>query len=490
MRDPGTLWHTVVGERMLTEKRIITDDPFSFTHAGDEWIAHQWLGECAMALVHRAAGLDGLLTAACALIASIFALLSGRAARAGLPWPATTVLLLLVCAATSYHYMPRPHLITMLMMTVGTLLLCDIESGRRDRVCLLLIPPMIVLWSNIHGGALGGIASLLLVASGWLFRPRCLPRVAGDAQSAAPAPMVGLVVSLSVAAILVNPFGASLPRVWVSLMNSDVLPNVIIEHARTDLLSPEGLMIALLGLAYLVMLGSTFRSGWRITWLLPLVWLALAMSRIRHGPIFAFVAAVVILDMLPHSPILARLRSAHDPTLSIAREGRHFDARLAAICLFALVFTLKTANVQCPVIGAGWARLDPEVWPIAATESLKSHLKKVPDDCRVFNDMGFGGYLIYHAPEARVYIDDRCELYRDAGILRYVELYKHPALIEGEAAYRDISAALVRTRSPLARHLAASDAWMPLHRDKTASLFLRKASTVTALQTSSISLTP
>ncbi|MBV9122986.1 MAG: hypothetical protein JO112_06500, partial [Planctomycetes bacterium] len=37
--DPGTFWHTVVGEQMLSSGRLIDTDSFTFTFAGRTWIA-------------------------------------------------------------------------------------------------------------------------------------------------------------------------------------------------------------------------------------------------------------------------------------------------------------------------------------------------------------------------------------------------------------------------------------------------------------------
>lgn len=485
MRDPGTLWHTVAGERMLTEHRIIREDPFSFTQGGDEWIAQQWLAEVIMAFVHRAAGLDGLLTLACVIIAAIFGILAGRAERIGLPWPISVVFLLIIAAAGSYHFMPRPHLVTLLIMTVGTTLLCDVEAGRASPKWLLTIPPVMVLWSNLHGGALGGIASLLVIGFIYLIRLQfhdcdrtrdLLLHDRVENPNRSHFIFLALAVGGSIPAVMINPYGAALPRVWISLMDSEVLPRVIIEHARTRLFSIEGMFILAIGGAYAATLVCVHRRcagrTYRTTWLLPAVWFLLALSRIRHAPIFAIVAAVVILDMLPHTGLTA-LRPIH-ATISAPR-GRTRFSRWVASGIVVLAFTLKSTGAPLPVIGARWCRLDPNYWPIDATAVLQRHLSDTgrTDGIRVFNDMRFAGYLIYCEPRARVFIDDRCELYRDIGLLRYVELQRHPEQIEGEAAYRDIDFAMVRSRSPQHSYLARSSRWTLLHQDRTAVLFGR-----------------
>src|SRR5262245_24501365 len=100
MRDPGTLWHTVVGDRILSTHEVPRTDWLSYTEAGRPWIAQQWLAECAMAVIHCAAGLDGLLLAAATIIACVFASLAARLSRAGLPWPLVALGLMLVAGAS------------------------------------------------------------------------------------------------------------------------------------------------------------------------------------------------------------------------------------------------------------------------------------------------------------------------------------------------------------------------------------------------------
>ena len=227
------------------------------------------------------------------------------------------------------------------------------------------------------------------------------PRIVGDV-SVRPM-LIGTSLSLSFVAVLVNPYGTALPRVWLSLMNSDLLPRIMIEHAPLRFLSTEGLMILTLAAVYLGLLAATWRRGLRVTWLVPLIWLVLACSRVRHGPLFAVTAAIAIADMLPHSSLPAFFARSGSTLLNPALAAKAVGLRAAAIptLLVTLVFGVQAAGIRCPLIGAGWCRLDPTYWPVEATRVLREHLVARPEDRRVFNDMLFGGYLIYNAPEAR-----------------------------------------------------------------------------------------
>src|SRR2546421_12568066 len=69
-RDPGTFWHTVVGQRILATHEFPETDSFSYPFGGERWIASEWLGECTLALVHGLGGFDTLLLATATLLSA------------------------------------------------------------------------------------------------------------------------------------------------------------------------------------------------------------------------------------------------------------------------------------------------------------------------------------------------------------------------------------------------------------------------------------
>jgi len=55
--DPDTFMHITVGQRIISTGQLIRTDPFSFTFSGKPWLAHGWLFESIMALIHKIGGL-------------------------------------------------------------------------------------------------------------------------------------------------------------------------------------------------------------------------------------------------------------------------------------------------------------------------------------------------------------------------------------------------------------------------------------------------
>ncbi len=166
-RDPGTLWHIVVGQRILSSGRFVTTDPFSYTHAGRAWIAQKWLSECAMALVHQVSQLDGLLLATATLLAGLYTWATHRLIRTGIHWLLALVVLALALGASAYHFHPRPHLATLVLLGWTFALLCDFEAGRIPLARLYWLVPLFLVWTNAHDGVLGGLATLALTMAGW-----------------------------------------------------------------------------------------------------------------------------------------------------------------------------------------------------------------------------------------------------------------------------------------------------------------------------------
>jgi hypothetical protein len=480
LQDPGTFWHPVVGQRMLDERAVIHTDPFSFTFGGRPWIAQQWLGECVMGWVERHLGLDGLLLAAVTLLAWVFSGLGWRALREGMSPPAAVVLVMLAIGASSYHFHPRPHLATIALFAWMVGLLIDAEAGRVSGRRLIWLPIAFVLWTNVHGGVLGGIATVLFVLLGWSANRTLLPSSDKWRLPALRSPWFVLLAVACVASVFVNPYGRMLPQVWLSLMDSRVLPGLIVEHAALEWMSTEGAMIAALAVAYLVLLARCWKTQRRVTWLIPCLWLVMAHGRIRHGPLFAVAVAVVIADMRPFANWLSAPRGAvADSSTRRWSRGRLIGIALPASLVLAAI-CIQWAGVRAPVVGRGWATCDPTIWPIDTSAMLKEAIEERPGASRVFNDMRYGGYLIAKVPESRVYVDDRCELYGDDFLSNYRRVMASPDQFEREARKGAFEFALVSRGTPICEHLSNSLQWRKLCEDAASTLFERSGAAGTA----------
>jgi hypothetical protein len=462
-RDPGTLWHIVVGERILSSRHLVYEDHFSCTFGGRPWIAQQWLSECLMALFYRIGALDSLLLATATILAFTYAWVAHRLLRAGLHWSLTLLIVVAAILASAYHFHPRPTLVTILFLGLTYARLADFEAGRIRFAQLFWLVPLFVLWTNLHGGMLGGLMTLGLVSAGWC--------VAWLLHWETPLSnyrqvlgVIGLCTACALTA-LVNPYGLRMTHVWLALSASSVLPRYIVEHKPLDPWDASGKFVLLFGLIYSVTLLSVLPRRPRVTWLLPLVWFYFGCKSIRHGPLFTITAALAVAEMLPHTrwaQWLARQGTFlyRIPKPELVASGSRLDWRLAVVPITVVVaaLLLQAAHWPVPVVGRGWVQLAPGYWPVETLPQLHEQ----PEGTPIFNDMLFGGFLIYKAPNVRVFIDDRCELYGETFIEEFCEAeLHHPERIDVWATQYGFELALVRP-SPEAgfdSYLGGASAW-------------------------------
>jgi len=460
LRDAGMFWHTVVGERMLQRGEIMRQDEFSFTCHGDRWLPSQWLGEIGFALLNRIGQLDALLVFTTAILALVFAWLGGRLMRTGWHWLPASLTVFFTVAAAASHFHLRPHIATIAFMAVVFALLTDFEAGRIGVGRLLWLVPIMLIWSNIHGGALAGLGTCVIALGGWVIWSSSICKLSTFAK------IVGIGL-LSGAVMLINPFGTDIVRVWLDIMGASELRHVIKEHATIDLSEPTAWIYVCFGLFYIVMLAGV-RGRMRVMWLMPLLWFAMGCDRVRHGPLFAVGALVALADFFPFTTYAARIqRRGSDLFIPPTEPVRWswWGVLVPVLCVSIALGTLR-----------GWARLDAKLWPVALHQELLDHQNDRPSGTRIFNEFLWGGYLIYYAPGYRVFIDDRCELYRYAWLAEFVEARDRDtteAIRAWEAKYGAFDMALVETEKGFDRHFATSSEWKVIRRANTATLYGR-----------------
>ena len=479
LHDPGFFWHITTGE-ILLHQGFITQDPYTFTFAGTHWIPHQWLGEIGMALVHRIGGFDSVLVCTTAIAAGLIAWLGTRFVRIGLHPIFALGLLLLALAGTSNHFHVRPLLFTMLAMAWTMNRLIAFEAGRIEWKSLAWFIPVYVIWTNIHGGMLGGLGTFGIALAGW-----AAFRVIGW-----PSPIDGPKTFLGLSAIFAlcgltafaTPYGADLPRTWLLIMNMPKLPDLIIEHARFRFSDPLGWpMLTFAGFYLFCLCGLKHKP--RVVWLLPLVWLAQALLRVRHGSLFTIVGMVALADLWPQTRwaqwLAVKRPDAYSPVIS-ERPAARGIAITALVCV-SLALILQGFGVRLPLIGTGSAKLDNKTWPMESLDAIREYEPKSPGQtAKIFNEYSDGGFLSYFAPNYRVFVDDRCEVFGEDWLEEFVKAGEtqegtEAAMERWQKQYGRFDFALARTGSEFDKYFAARPAeWERKHATPTANFYAHR----------------
>ena len=137
---------------MLNQFSLIDIEPFSYTRAGQAYLAtHEWLSQVILWMFYSAGGPSGIIILRTAMmILTIGLILFIDKKRI---WPNSALILLIV----SHHlvaFRERPQLFTYAIFA-GFLLICFrlIDNENRRNLLLGLLILLQILWVNIHGAA-------------------------------------------------------------------------------------------------------------------------------------------------------------------------------------------------------------------------------------------------------------------------------------------------------------------------------------------------
>ena len=477
MRDPGTFWHTTTGEIIL-KNGLVRHDTYTFTFAGSWWVPHQWFGEVLMALAHRAGGFDAELLGCVTILAAAFALLAARLVRIGLHPVVACALLMLGLAGAGSHFHVRPHVVTIASLAVTVVLLADFDLGLIPLRRLLWLLPLFVLWTNIHGGVLAGFGTVAIAVGGWIVFWRLgRPAPVSSWREAGLLALLALGCGLTA---FVNPYGLDLLREWQIIMGAPELTQIIKEHRPLDVTESYAWPVLGLAAVYLLVLAGVKPSDVRVTWLLPLVWLEQSFERCRHAALFVVVALAAIAPMWQYTRWavwLAKNRpDFYEPDApAVARPWWASVWLPAALVLTAL--SLQAAHVPVPVLGSGWARHSPNHWPVEVLDVLKANEPKPGEPNHIFNDYSDGGFIIYHTPGYKVFVDDRCELFGGPWLVDFVKAGQAntaSAMARWEEQYGRFDFALTRTGTGFDDYFQSAPGWECVKRGDKAAFYRRK----------------
>lgn len=358
-------WHIKAGQ-ILRDTGWISTDPFAWTRVGQPYLAsHEWLAQVILSGIYDVTGWQGITVLRFVLVALTFGiplLLSRK--HISVTW----LVALLAAIGSRAAMSDRPHLFSFVLLSL-VVCLCitylEVDARKRKKI-LLLLPLVILLWTNLHGAAsLIGIAVI-----GALFLDQLVHKGRGVGQ------LLGSLIACGIA-LLISPSGignisyvlslfidqsASLISEWQAVPLSQYLLHTLplwvaavwsIVRARKSLVFSS---LVLLGLGYL-----SLQSG-------------------RHQALFLIAALALTIYQLRNS------------TIRVPRAV--YLVACALVVLFCILqshrFTVRDQN-----FGFG------EFAPMRGAALFLQDQK--PE--RMFNTYNAGGELLYH--DLTVFLDGR-----------------------------------------------------------------------------------
>ena len=418
---------------MVRTGHFLYADPFSFTLALPQWIDVHWLFQLLVYGLFLLGGLEALLwfkvvavAVACALLC--FAVRSFRYAYT------CALLCALFFYEARYLVCERPVLITMLCMAAYVFLFERVKQGMSKRFLWLCVP-LQLLWANSQGLYPLGI---LIVAAYWvesvMFRP------AGRGRRSLMTTGVLLACAVS---CLVTPYGVQGLLLPFRLLGS-IAP---VAHSLYSLNISEN--VPLLAL-------SGFEARYRVAVIATAIGVCVLffvnrrMVRPAHvilfaGFLFLAYSAVrnVLLFFLMAAPIagfgIMQLRLPRR-VAAFVESGKIRSSLFAAAGIAVLLAWPVTGHLATLAVCPPGKTLSPFRFP----EKIAEHLTAHPVSGEMFNDIRYGGYLIWTLyPQKRVFADGRIIIRSPRFFSDYLALCDQPELFSFAAQKFNLTSAIL-----------------------------------------------
>lgn len=444
--------HLALGNYMLNERVIPTRDLLSHTRAGLSRPPYEWLAQIAFTLAHRLLGLDGIILLTSLVIALTVALVYRYAHLRNGSALVAIILTFIAAGASSIHWLPRPHIFTILLLTIWIELLDQTAKGKYIK--LYLFPLLMLLWVNVHGGFVYGFLAWVAYFAGWILETR---RGRSEKQIGRKLIIIGI---SSLAATILTP---DLWRNWEAVLNnrSTFILNRTIETMRPNLTDPSVLPFTIL-LIYAILL---FAVNWRTVKMDHFFLLAglgvMSLLMARNIPLFAIAAAPILSGVnagsISSSRAWTRIEQRFAGFGQTASQSIWSYAAALLVIFYFSSFFLKNGQ---PVY-----QFDPTVFPVEAVNFIKEN----PQEGNMFNEFNWGGYLLYRLwPKYSVFLDSQSDFYGEELMREYDQIMNTDNGWKNLFEKYQVVWMIVPVNSPLATHIENTPNWEIIHADNVA----------------------
>jgi hypothetical protein len=358
-------------------------------------------------------------------------------------------------------------------------------KGRR--LPLWLLPVLMIVWVNVHGGFLVGLVLLAIYWAGavwqWLtLKGGRFENVLQKIRAERRVRALALTSILSAAATFVNPYGFTLHVHIFRYLSNRFLMDHIDEFQSPNFHYVAQKCFAGLLLLTLVALAAKRGKGSATHGLVVLFAVYSGLYASRNIPVSSLLLILVVGPWLSDGmERLAETLSGRGKANPREQAAATFLQRMKAIelslpghlwPLAAIVFTCWIAahGGKLGVTQLMDAHFDAKRFPVHAVDYLE--MQNVPGP--VVDPDYWGGYLIYRLyPRVRMVVDDRHDLYGEDFIKSYLKMMKAEPGWEDFLLQHPANCVVVPKASPLANMLSETPGWQPIYSDDVAMLFLR-----------------
>ncbi len=447
LADADVGWHIRTGEYILDHHTVPYQDLYSFSKPGAPWFAWEWLSDVIDAVLHRTAGLKGVVLAAALVLATFATTLVRRMTGRGTHLFIAMLIALLGVGSSTIHFLARPHVFTLLLMSISVWMI-ELDRQRASRRIWLLVP-ITAVWTNLHGGFLALIAVVGLTAVGtavevWLGNGRTIRDAVRYAK---------LTIACALAS-LANPYGWNLHAHVGEYLQSSWIRNMIQEFQSPSFRGETMMQFEGLMLVGLIVAATLLRRKQVVEGLWIVFWAHMALGSVRHVPLFVTVCAPVIAAELGAWWTAWTTGAKKSSLVGIVNQ-----MAADSLCGFERTSVLPFA-VCAALIAIGAPIQWPKDFPaeLFPTKLVQQNADLIAHS-RVLTTDQWGDYLIYKNPQQKVFVDGRSDFYGEKIGTEYVQVLNGHWKWRQHMAKYNFDLVLIPVTNALAELLKQEPGW-------------------------------
>jgi hypothetical protein len=467
LSDPDYFWHLKTGELIFSSGALPTADPFSFTMHGERWVLHEWGVQLLLYISHNLFTDHGIrLFMLCFMGLTLYFTYTTMLA-AGHHRASTALLMIWLLLSLIPFITPRPQLASYLFFSYY-LYAINATLTRSNARTLLPLPFAMLLWVNMHGGYIIGIALLALsTAVAWIKE-----RSSGyDWKQQHLSRKLLIITVATLMASALNPDFFSHWKYPFYVLSMEATTQID-EWQGPNLNAPYARSFLALVCVYTFMLVFSKTRPATERLLIPPFFIIAALISARNIP-FAFFAIMAFLPRVSEintdsfrfvTSVWCTVKRRY---IALTASGKDIGQKEYVFNWFILVLvTIVVANLKLSPVH--------DTYPHKAVDFfIEQGLEG-----NILSEYKNGGYLIYRLyPSSRVFIDGRADMYGDKVVA------EHTSIMQGNAQWKrlfekyNVEYIICNNKTPIHQQIVKSDDFELLYSDNTYSVFMNSQPT-------------